>query len=71
MEPRVTYPSASLHSGSSTGISDAKLISTDVSVVAEERRKERIRALSRNLEVCDLLDMRNVQSVAEHAPKIT
>jgi cyclin B len=23
------------------------------------------------LEVCDLLDLRNVQSVAEHAPKIT
>ena len=27
--------------------------------------------MTRNLEVCDLLDMRNVQSVAEHAPKIT
>jgi hypothetical protein len=39
--------------------------------VAEERRKDRLKALTRNLEVCDLLDMRDVQSVAEHAPKIT
>ena len=30
-----------------------------------------MKALTRNLEVCDLLDMRNVQTVAEHAPKIT
>jgi hypothetical protein len=30
-----------------------------------------MKGLTRNLEVCDLLDMRNVQSVAEHAPKIT
>lgn len=30
-----------------------------------------MKAITRNLEVCDLLDMRNVQSVAEHAPKIT
>lgn len=30
-----------------------------------------MKAMTRNLEVCDLLDMRNVQSVAEHAPKIT
>jgi hypothetical protein len=53
----------SLHSGSSTGISDAKFTYTqtsEVGVVAEDRRKERMRALSRNLEVCDLLDMRNV-----------
>ena len=27
--------------------------------------------LTRQLEVCDLLDLRKVQSVAEHAPKIT
>ena len=40
-------------------------------VIAEERRKDRMKALTRNLEVCDLLDMRNVQTVAEHAPKIT
>ena len=39
--------------------------------MAEYRRKERTKALTRNLEVCDLLDMRNVQTVAEHAPKIT
>ena len=39
--------------------------------MAEDRRKERTKALTRNLEVCDLLDMRNVQTVAEHAPKIT
>lgn len=30
-----------------------------------------MKGLTRNLEVCDLLDMRNVQTVAEHAPKIT
>jgi len=30
-----------------------------------------MKALTRNLEVCDLLDMRNVQTVAEHASKIT
>jgi hypothetical protein len=34
----------------------------------EERRKERMKTLTRNLEVCDLLDMRNPQSVAEYAP---
>lgn len=39
--------------------------------MAEQRRRERMKGLTRNLEVCDLLDMRNVQSVAEHAPKIT
>ena len=44
---------------------------SEVSKVAEERRKDRLKALTRNLEVCDLLDMRDVQSVAEHAPKIT
>lgn len=31
-----------------------------VAQMAEERRKERVKALTRNLEVCDLLDMRNV-----------
>lgn len=30
-----------------------------------------MKGLTRNLEVCDLLDMRDVQCVAEHAPKIT
>lgn len=44
---------------------------SQVGAVAEERRRERMKALTRTLEVCDLLDMRNVQSVAEHAPKIT
>ena len=39
--------------------------------LAESRRRERVKGMTRNLEVCDLLDMRNVQSVAEHAPKIT
>jgi len=43
----------------------------EVSVVAEDRRRERMKSLTRNLEVCDLLDMRNLQSVAEYAPKIT
>lgn len=50
-------------------ISELKL--SEVSKIAEERRRERMKALTRNLEVCDLLDMRNLQSVAEHAPKIT
>jgi len=36
----------------------------------EDRKKERMKALTRNLEVCDLLDMRNPQSVAEYAPGI-
>lgn len=36
----------------------------------EERRKERMKILTRNLEVCDLLDIRNPQSVAEYAPQI-
>jgi hypothetical protein len=36
----------------------------------EERRKERMKTLTRNLEVCDLLDMRNPQSVSEYAPSI-
>jgi len=36
----------------------------------DERRKERMKVLTRNLEVCDLLDMRNPQSGAEFAPQI-
>lgn len=48
-----------------------KASASTVSNMAEERKKERMRALTRNLEVCDLLDIRNVQTVAEHAPKIT
>ena len=36
----------------------------------EERRKDRMKALTRHLEVCDLLDMRNPQSVSEYAPAI-
>lgn len=39
--------------------------------MAEARRRERVKGLTRNLEVCDLLDLRNVQCVSEHAPKIT
>ena len=39
--------------------------------MAEQRRKDRNKVLTRQLEVCDLLDLRKVQSVAEHAPKIT
>ena len=30
-----------------------------VAKLMEERKKERMKALTRNLEVCDLLDMRN------------
>jgi hypothetical protein len=30
-----------------------------VAQIVEERRKERMKVLTRNLEVCDLLDMRN------------
>jgi len=36
----------------------------------DERRKERLKGLTRTLEVCDLLDMRNPQSTAEYAPQI-
>ena len=39
-----------------------------VAKLVEERRKERMKTLTRNLEVCDLLEMRNPQSVAEYAP---
>ena len=41
-----------------------------VSGIVEERRKERMKTLTRNLEVCDLLEIRNTQSVAEYAPSI-
>jgi hypothetical protein len=41
-----------------------------VAKIVEERRKERMKVLTRHLEVCDLLDMRNPQSVAEYAPQI-
>ena len=37
----------------------------------DKRSKEKTKALSRQLEVCDLLDMRNVQTVAEFVPAIT
>ena len=36
----------------------------------DERKKERMKTLTKALEVCDLLDMRNPQSVAEYAPSI-
>lgn len=41
-----------------------------VAKIMEDRKKERMKTLTRNLEVCDLLDMRNPQSVAEYAPQI-
>lgn len=31
----------------------------EIARVVEERRKERMKTLTRNLEVCDLLDIRN------------
>lgn len=43
----------------------------EVANLAESRRRDRAKALTRQLEVCDLLDLRKVQSVAEHAPRIT
>lgn len=42
----------------------------EVGVQVKERRKEYMKTLTRNLEVCDLLDIRNPQSVAEYAPQI-
>ena len=36
----------------------------------EDRRKDYMKTLTRHLEVCDLLDMRNPQSVSEYAPCI-
>lgn len=47
-------------------LSQAKM--DEVARLMEERRKERMKTLTRNLEVCDLLDIRNPQSVAEFAP---
>ena len=44
---------------------------TRVNKLAEQRRQEHKKGLSRNIEVCDLLDMRDVQAVAEHAQTIT
>ena len=44
---------------------------TEVAAIAEQRRRDRCKALTRQLEVCDLLDLRKVQCVAEHAPRIT
>jgi hypothetical protein len=38
-------------------ISQEKL--EQVAKIVEERRKERMKVLTRNLEVCDLLEMRN------------
>ena len=49
-------------------LSQAKM--EEVARIMEERRKERMKTLTRNLEVCDLLDIRNPQSVAEFAPQI-
>lgn len=48
----------------------SELRSQEVARIVEERRKERMKTLTRNLEVCDLLDIRNPQSVAEYAPQI-
>lgn len=57
MESKTTNPTS--RSGGSLGIiSDAKL--NEVTKMAEERRKDRLKVLTRNLEVCDLLDMRDV-----------
>jgi hypothetical protein len=39
--------------------------------LAEQRRMDHKKGLSRRLEVCDLLDMRDVQAVAENAQTIT
>ncbi len=44
---------------------------TSASQLAGDRMRERTKALQRNLEVCDLLDLRDVQTVAEHVTKIT
>jgi hypothetical protein len=50
--------------------SESQLRMEEVARVVEERRKERMKTLTRNLEVCDLLDIRNPQSAAEYAPQI-
>jgi hypothetical protein len=38
-------------------VSEEKIL--EVGKIMEERRKEKMKNLTRNLEVCDLLDMRN------------
>ena len=43
---------------------------SQVQQMMEDRHKEQMKILTRNLEVCDLLDMRNPQSVAEFAPAV-
>jgi cyclin B len=47
-----------------------KTSSKEVQDMMDERRKDRMKVLTRNLEVCDLLDMRNPQSAAEYAPAV-
>ena len=42
----------------------------EVQDIMDERKKDRMKVLTRNLEVCDLLDMRNPQSAAEYAPSV-
>lgn len=42
----------------------------EVKLIVEERRKERMKVLTRDLEVCDLLDIRNPQMVSEYARDI-
>lgn len=43
----------------------------EVANLAEQRRRDRNKALTRQLEVCDLLDLKKVQAVSEFAPRIT
>lgn len=64
-----TKSSAKQYASEKPTFSHARL--QEIHDLAETRRRERNKGLTRNMEVCDLLDMRNVQSVAEHAPKIT
>ena len=42
----------------------------EVKLIVEERKKERMKVLTRDLEVCDLLDIRNPQMVSEYARDI-
>jgi hypothetical protein len=49
----------------------AEQLSKSVAEIALARKKERQKTLTRNFEVCDLLDIRDVQTVAEYVPKIT
>ena len=37
----------------------------------EDRKQMRGKLINKNYEICDILDMRDPQSVAEFAPKIT